>query len=159
MYYSNHVNEISYFLKRCQLCKIFFWVTAWRWTCEKAETCSGYNFLIIFYLYLNNKVVLDCKIIYTELGMPHLNKTPILVTFVKQRAAEQNSHQHSNYMICFFKFSWTEINFYEALYVCWRSVWARKVTSHSEGKNTRNVLENRMLNRLFGRKIFWSIRS
>lgn len=57
------------------------------------------------------------------------------------------------------KFSSIEIKFYKALYVCWCSIWARKVTSHSEGRNTRNVPENRMLRRLFGCKIFWSVRS
>ena len=75
---------------------------------KKAETCSSYNFLIILYLYLNNKVVLNCKIIYTVLITERTGnaspeqRTPILLTFVKERAAEQNSHQHSHYMSCFF---------------------------------------------------------
>jgi len=68
--------------------------------------------------------VLDCKIIYTVLITERIGnaspeqETPILVTFVKQRAAEQNSHQHSHCMIFFSKFTSIEINIYEALYVC-----------------------------------------
>jgi len=39
------INEISYFLKRCQLYKKKLWVTAWRWLYEKAETWRCYDFL------------------------------------------------------------------------------------------------------------------
>ena len=57
--------------------------------------------------------MLDCQIIYTVLiiehngggrGLPHLKRDihTYLRTFIKQMAAEQNSHQHSNYRICYF---------------------------------------------------------
>ena len=50
IYYSNPVNELSYFWNVVNYKKTF-------WLYEKAETCRCYNILIIFQLYLHNK---DC---------------------------------------------------------------------------------------------------
>ena len=74
---------------RVQLIKLFyiqlampeetaFWFPAWRWLYKLAETYRQYEFLIIFYYILNNKVVLDSQLIYISLiifnttVIPHL---------------------------------------------------------------------------------------